>query len=213
MRRETRNMNWIMFAFVVPSVIAVTVAYIFTAYFVSIKSEQEKGQLWGALNKPVLFALTATTYTLSTVGCCISGFSFMLLEHPEYVSLCIFLSWNVSCVVFCWGMLHARRRVVLACLVTNTVCGIALFVYTGIVFDILQTVAQKPAVLVAHCFNAVGVFHVTIIDLVLWYDSWSATLRAREPPLIVVWAGEPDHMPTVSGLHAVRAHTPDQMRL
>jgi hypothetical protein len=75
------------------------------------------------------------------------------------------------------------------------VCGIALFVYTGIVFDLFQTVAQKPAVLVAHCCNAVAVFHVTIIELVFWFDRWAASLRANDPPLIVVWGGEPDHTP------------------
>jgi hypothetical protein len=196
-------MNWILFGLVVPSACAVFVVDLFTAYFVSKQSESESRTTWGPLHHRGLFALSATTFVVSVVGCCLSFFLFMLRENEEYVSVCAFIVWNMSSIVSKWALLHTHRTVVLVCLVTNTVCGITLFVYTGIIFDLLQTVSQTPAVLVAHCCNAVTVFHVTIIDLIFWYDGWVASVRTNDPPLIAVWGGEPDH---ASDRH-------DQMRL
>jgi hypothetical protein len=188
-------MNWILFGLVVPSACAVFIVDLFAAYFVSKQSDSEYRNTLGPLNHRVFFSLAITTFVVSVVGCCLSFFLFLLLENAEFASLCIFSVWNISSIVSRWALLHIRRGVVFACLVTNLVCGIALFVYTGIVFDLFQTVAQKPAVLVAHCCNAVAVFHVTIIELVFWFDRWAASLRANDPPLIVVWGGEPDHTP------------------
>lgn len=190
-------MNWILFGLAVPTAVAVVVAHLFTAYFVSSKPKAQRLLLFGSLKHTGLFSLAATTYVVSSVGCCISFFLFLLQANPEFAAMFIFLVWNFSCCVFDWALLHARQPVVLACVVANTVCGIALFIYTGVAFDLLAPVAQKPVVLVAHCCNAVSVFHVTIIDLVIWYDSWATSMRAREPQLIAVWAGEPHHAPEV----------------
>lgn len=190
-------MNWILFALAVPSGIAVFVADVFTAYFVSTKPPAEKCKLLGSLQRQSLLALATFTFAVSSVGCCISFFLFLLLETPEYAAMVMFVVWNISTVVCDWALLHARRHVVLACLATNFVCGLALFVYTGIAFDLFALTEKNALVLAAHCCNAVGVFHVTIIDIVIWYDSWAASLRDREPQLIAVWAGEPEHAPDI----------------
>jgi hypothetical protein len=186
-------MNWILFGVVVPSACAVFIVDLFTAYFVSKQSESDSRRTWGPLHNRFMFSLATTSFVVSAVGCCLSFFLFVLLEHAEYASLGLFLVWNVSSILWKWALLHTRRVVVLACLVTNAVCGSALFVYTAIVFDLSQAVA--PAVLVAHCCNAVTVFHVTVFDLIFWYDGWAVSLRATDPPLVVVWGGEPDHAP------------------
>lgn len=201
-------MNWIAFAVVIPTAIALAIADLFTAYFVSRKTALEQRELWGSLYHPRLFALSSCTFVISFFGCCASFFLFTMTDQPEYASLCVFAVWNVSTIVFDWAVLHERKHVVLACLLTNAVCGISLFVYTGVVFDLFQTTAQKPFVLATHCCNAVTVFHVAIVDLVIWYDGWASLLRAREPELTVVWAGETDHAPQPGRLALA-----DQMRL
>ena len=201
-------MNWVMFALVVPCAIAAAIADLFTVYFVSQKTEWDRRVLLGPLQQTGPFALATATFLISSVGSVTSFFLFMMHEPEEYASLCIFCVWSVSSVVCNWALLGTRRHIVLACLLTNVVCGIALFVYTGVVFDLLHTSAQQVVVLISHCCNAVGVFHVTIVDLVIWYDGWASHLRAREPELIVVWAGEPDHAPA-PGSKALA----DQMRL
>jgi len=186
----TEAMNAPLFAVAAPSAIVAAVAHLFTAYFLSRKPESDRRVAWGPLFARGPFSCFVVSYVVSATGCCISFFLFLQLPQPEYLSLLIFFFWNLSVAVFDYALLHSQVAMAGVCVVSNCICSIMLFAYTGVVFGFTASEALPPAVVVAHLGNAIGVVHVTVLDLYVWYDAWrNALYRARPPDLLALWAG------------------------
>jgi hypothetical protein len=170
-------MNWPLLGSVFPFAAALVITHLFTAYFITQKSAREQAALFAALGKPCLWYLFVFTFTCAAVGSTATFFLFLTRDSADYATIAVLVAWSVSASVCDCALLNSRKHVVLACKGCNVVCAIALFVYTAIEFTLIDF---APLVLVAHIGNAVAVFHVTIVDLICWFDSWTKELAHLE---------------------------------
>ena len=58
---------------------------------------------------------------------------------------------------------------------TNVVVLTTLFGYTVVVFDTVSHTLTVGLLVVTHVCNFVVVFHVYVMDLMVWYDGWIDT--------------------------------------
>jgi hypothetical protein len=79
---------------------------------------------------------------------------------------------NASYLIFNYGLLLELKNVVVMCLWTNIYVFIVLFIYTMLVFKMESDSSNFGLLVGTHICNAVAIFHVTIIDIVIWYDGW-----------------------------------------
>jgi hypothetical protein len=84
----------------------------------------------------------------------------------------LFLVLNVSCLAFNYALLSDKKNTVLVCLWTNVVVLTALFVYTAVVFKEDSHASNAGLLVATHVCNFVSIFHVYVMDLMIWYSGW-----------------------------------------
>jgi hypothetical protein len=179
-------MNWFLFAITFVSAILLLVADINTVHLISLMSDPEKRVVWGGLFQKHMFYFSIVTYLLSSFGVTASFFMTLVSDEENFAVYAIIIVWNVSNTIFDYGLLHNKRQVVLACLVVNLAAAIALFVDFAVVLDIATQQSFSVVFMVCtHICNAVSVFHVTIIDLVIWYASWWKELADLQDRVLI----------------------------
>jgi hypothetical protein len=165
-------MNWPVLAFVFPSAALLIVAHILTLHYISLMSDDEKRTVWADLRRPCVRYAWGTTFALASFGCIGSFVLFLSKDKPEYAWPSIMFIWNASYIVFDYALLYNMKRLVLAARVVNVGTAMGNFIYTAYVFDLAATGFPMLFVLATHAGNSIAVLHVTIFDLVIWYDSW-----------------------------------------
>jgi len=183
-------MNLVLLCLVLPVGFALLVYDVWLANFVRRMSEEESAVAWGGLRGPFFYA-GVLTYLVSGFGCTSSFVLYVSQEDTDAFPVFLFLTMNVSCLVFNYALVRGLKNVVLVCLWTNIFCSTALFVNTADVFDASSvTPAWSERLLVAtHVCNLVGVLHVYVMDLLIWHSGWTDALAAKEnaqrdcPPL------------------------------
>ena len=168
-------MNVLLLCVVLPLVFALLVYHGWLAYRLYRMSVEENRAAFGGLHGKVFYAWVLTSL-LSCFGCTSTFVLFASLETPEDSSIFLFAALNASCLAFDYGLLHDKPAVVLVCLWANVVVLTALFVYTADFFDSAWDLDDQGLIVATHVCNFVGIFHVYVMDLMVWYDGW---MRAR----------------------------------
>jgi hypothetical protein len=165
-------MNVLLLCLVLPLGFALLVYDARVAYVLYHMTEDERRVAWGDLHG-TLFRVAAVTYVLSGFGCVSSFVLFASQENADSVALFAFPALNVSCLVFDYALLREMRTVVLACVWTNIFVYAVLFVQTVVVFSADAGAASAGLLLATHACNVVAILHGYVIDLLIWYSSWT----------------------------------------
>lgn len=171
----TTRMNVLLLCVVLPLGFALLVYDAWLVYHFYRLGAEASRVAWGGLHGKVFYAWVLT-FLLSCFGCTSTFVLFASLETPEDSSIFLFAALNASYLVFNYGLLHDKPAVVLVCLWTNVVVLTALFVYTADVFDSVWDFENEGLIVATHVCNFVGILHVYVMDLMVWYDGW---MRAR----------------------------------
>lgn len=85
----------------------------------------------------------------------------------------LFAVLDISYVVFIYAVEGDHVNLVRGVLWTNVIGYIVLFVYSLVIFPVDNHVVDNNALLyVTHVFNAVTIFHVGVMDLIIWWNGW-----------------------------------------
>jgi hypothetical protein len=160
---------------VLPVAFALLVYDAWLVYYIYRLGAEASRVAWGGLHGRVFYAFVVT-FLLSCFGCTSSFVLFASLEVQEDSSIFLFVALNASYLAFNYGLLYDKPAVVLVCLWTNVVVLAALFVHTADVFDSAWDLDDRALIVATHVCNFVGVLHVYVMDLMVWYDGW---MRAR----------------------------------
>jgi hypothetical protein len=169
-------MNVLLLCLVLPVAFALLVYDAWLAYVLYHMSEEASRVAWGGLHGKVFYAWVLTLL-LSCFGCTSSFALFASRDTPDGSSIFLFLALNLSYIAFNYALLHEKQNAVLVCLWTNIFVLTALFVYTAVAFDARSDAANAGLLVATHVCNFVSVFHVYVMDLMVWYDGW---LYARD---------------------------------
>lgn len=169
-------MNVLLLCLVLPLVFGVFVAIVWLAYCLSRMSVEANRVAWGGLRGKVFYAFVLT-YVLSCFGCTSSFVLFASRDTADGSSIFLFVVLNLSYLAVIYAILHEMENVVLACLWANIFVFTALFVYTAVAFDARSDAANAGLLVATHVCNFVSVFHVYVMDLMVWYDGW---IHARD---------------------------------
>jgi len=170
-------MNWLLLALIIPLALCLLLYDIWVVYRVSRASEPERIVVWGGLNDTKSFYTFIVTFCLSSFGCVSSFVLFVTAETTDVFIIFVFMVMNASYLIFNYGLLLELKNMVVMCLWTNIYVFIVLFIYTILVFKMESDSSNLGLLVGTHICNAVAIFHVTIIDIVIWYDGWVANIE------------------------------------
>lgn len=156
----------------IPVVILVFLAEAWLAQRMYRMSAVERRVVWGGLYTPKSFYTWCCTFVLSSFGFTSSFVLFVTLEPPDVFSIFIFVCLNVCYVALNFGILCERKQVVVQCLDISVAIVLALFVYTLLVFRVDSGASNAALLVGTHVCNAVALFHVLVMDRVIWYGGW-----------------------------------------
>ena len=165
-------MNWLLPSLVLGLASVLLLSDIQLARRLSRMNDEERRRTWGGLQGRI-FYLWAVTFLLSSFGCCSSFVLYVSRGSLDGVSTCAFAGMNASCLALNYGLERERKGAVLACLCTNVLICMWLFVYAWVVLQ-----ADSALILATHLCNGVGIFHAAIMDLILWHEGWLIQLES-----------------------------------
>ena len=168
-------MNWLLPSLVLGLASVLLLSDIQLARRLSRMNDEERRRTWGGLQGHI-FYLWAVTFLLSSFGCCSSFVLYVSRGSLDGVSTCAFAGMNASCLALNYGLERERKGAVLACLCTNVLICMWLFVYAWVVLQ-----ADSALILATHLCNGVGIFHAAIMDLILWHEGWLIQLESSGP--------------------------------
>jgi hypothetical protein len=135
-------------------------------------SAVERRVVWGGLYTAKTFYAWCCTFVLSSFGCTSSFVLFVTLEPPDVFSVFLFVCLNVCYVALNFGILRERKQIVVQCLDINCAILLALFLYTLLVFRVNAGASNAALLVGTHVCNAVALFHVLVMERVIWYRGW-----------------------------------------
>lgn len=165
-------MNWLLPSVVLCTACVLLLSDIQLAQRLSRMNGEERRRTWGGLQGNI-FRLWAVTFVVSSFGCCSSFVLYVSLGRLDGVSTCAFAGLNASCLALNHGLERERRGAVQACLCTNVLLCMGLFVYAWVVLQ-----ADSALILATHACNGVGIFHAAIMDLIFWHEGWLIQLES-----------------------------------
>jgi hypothetical protein len=167
----TTGMNVLMLCLVLPFFFALLAYDARLAYVLYHTSEEARRVAWGGLQGK-LFYVGVLTYLLSSFGCTSTFVLYASRDTADGFSIFLFLVLNVSCLAFNYALLRDKKNTVLVCLWTNVAVLTTLFVYTAVVFKWDSHTSNADLLVATHVCNFVSVFHVYVMDLMIWYSGW-----------------------------------------
>jgi hypothetical protein len=175
-------MNVLLLCLVLPLGFVLLVYDAWLVYQISRMSEEANRVAWGGL-RGRLFYVWVLTFVLSSFGCTSSFVLYASGAQSDGSATFLFLALNASYIAFNYALLRGMQNTVLACLWTNVVLLTALFVYTAVAFDARSDASTAGLLFATHVCNFVAVFHVYVMDIMVWYDGWiHARDECRTPP-------------------------------
>lgn len=179
---STSFMNVLLLCVVLPLFLALLVSHAWLAYRLYYMAKPQQTIAWGGFHGRLLNLFVAT-FLLSSFGCISTFVLYASMEAPETSSIFLFVTTNVACITFDYALLHNKQALVLACLWTNILVFVSLFVYTLGAFDPRADLDNAPLIVATHVCNFVAVFHVFAMDLMVWYTGWIEARAAYEASL------------------------------
>jgi len=130
--------------------------------------------IWGGLRGKVILSAFVLTFILSGIGSILTFYLHVQFTTNDNIyPAFLFGGLNVSYILYVYAVESDNINFVRACLWTNVFGYIMLFVYSIVTFHVDDAVVDNPALLyVTHIFNAVAIFHVAVMDLVIWWNGW-----------------------------------------
>jgi hypothetical protein len=175
-------MNVLLLCVVLPLFLALLVydaCIVYHFYRLGVKASRVA---WGGLQGNLFYAFVVT-FLLSGFGCTSTFVLYASLETPETSSIFLFVVMNASYLAFNYALMHNKQDLVLVCLWTNILVFTTLFVYTIVVFDPRADLDNERLIVATHVCNFVAIFHVVVMDLVVWYTGWIEARAEYEPSL------------------------------
>jgi hypothetical protein len=180
-------MNVVLLCLVLPVVFAMLLYRTKLIYELHHMSDEASRVAWGGLHGS-LFRVWVATFLLSSFGCTSSFVLYASQDSGDSFPVVVFLAMNASVLAFDHALLHNMTNLVLVCLWTNIFVFAVLFVQTAVVFDVvdLSDSGASAGLLVAtHVCNLVGIFHVYVMDLLIWHAGWTDAHAAyKASPLL-----------------------------
>ena len=167
----TTCMNVLLLCLVLPLGFALLVYDARLAYVLYHMSAEASRVAWGGLRGKV-FYVGVLTFLLSSFGWTSTFVLYASRDTVDGFSIFLFLVLNVSCLAFDYAVLRDMKNTVLVCLWTNVFVISAMFVYTAVVFGAGSHASNAGLLVATHVCNFVSVFHVYVMDLMIWYTGW-----------------------------------------
>lgn len=164
-------MNELLLWLVLPLGFAVFVYDVRLGYVFYNMPEEANRVAWGGLRGKVFYAFVLT-FVLSCFGCTSSFVLFASRDTPDDSSTFLFVVLNLSYLAGIYAILHEMEKVVLVCLWTCVCVFTVLFVYTAVTFDARSDASNAGLLVATHVCNFVSVFHVFVMDIIVWYAGW-----------------------------------------
>lgn len=144
------------------------------AWYARTLSTQRFAVMWGGLYKKPHIYFFVLTFLLSSVGGILTFYLHVQFTSDSNIfPAFLFIILNVSCVICIYAIDSDNVKVVRICLWTNVVACIILFAYTIVAFHVDDNVVDNPTLLyITHICNAVAIFHVAFMDLIIWWHGW-----------------------------------------
>jgi len=171
---RTGDMNEILLWIVLPLAALYFILYGKFIWRMHTMSTEQFNIIRGGLNrKPTVF-LWALTFTLSSIGGILTFYLHVKFTTDSNIyPAFIFGALDISFILWIYAVESYNLKLVRACLWTNVFGYIMLFVYSIVTFHVDDVVVDNPALLyVTHIFNAVAIFHVVVMDLIIWWNGW-----------------------------------------
>jgi hypothetical protein len=133
--------------------------------------EHEQKTAWGGLDEDLYFRIWCVTYVLSSVGLC-STFYLYLFFSSQLEALVIFVLMHIALISFNFVMVSKNVVGVVVCIFVIFFCYVVLWIHTLVSFPVDH---RTPDILlyVTHFCNGVCVIHSLILDVCIWYPTWS----------------------------------------
>ena len=111
---------------------------------------------------------------VSSIGTILTFYLFVQFTRDDTVlPVFLFGVMDISYVAFIYAVEGDNVKLVRVVLWTNVIAYMILFVYSLVTFPVDDHVVGNPALLyVTHVFTAVAIFHVGVMDLIIWWNGW-----------------------------------------
>ena len=167
-------MNLPLLCVVLPLAALYFISYAMFAWRMQTMSAQKFGILWGGLNQKPRIFLWCLTFVLSSLGGILTFYLYVQFTSDDTVlPVFLFGVLDISFVIFIYAVEGDHVKLVRGILGLNIVAYIILFVYSLVTFPVDNHVVDNPALLyVTHVCNAVAIFHVAVMDWIIWWGGW-----------------------------------------
>ena len=130
--------------------------------------------LWGGLYRKPHIYFWVLTFLLSSVGGILTFYLHVQFTTDANIyPVFLFGVLNASYIIFIYAVESDNVNLVRTCLWANVIVYIMLFVYSIVIFHVDNAAVDNPALLyVTHVLNAVAIFHVVVMDLIIWWNGW-----------------------------------------
>jgi hypothetical protein len=167
-------MNLPLLCVVLPLAALYFISYAMFAWRMQTMSAQKFATLWGGLTQKPRIFLWCLTFVVSSIGGILTFYVYVQFTNDDTVfPVVLFGVLDISFIIFIYAVEGDRVNLVRGVLWLNVVAYIILFAYSLVIFPVDNHVVGNPALLyVTHVFNAVAIFHVSVMDLVIWWGGW-----------------------------------------
>lgn len=167
-------MNLPLLCVVLPLAALYFISYAMFACRIARMSRQQFEVFRGGLNQTPRVLLFFLTFLVSSIGTILTFYLYAQFTSDDTVlPVLLFAVLDISYVVFIYAVEGDHVNLVRGVLWTNVIGYIVLFVYSLVIFPVDNHVVDNNALLyVTHVFNAVTIFHVCVMDLIIWWNGW-----------------------------------------
>lgn len=168
------NMNLPLLCVILPLAALYFITYALFACRITRMSTQQFEVFRGGLNQTPRVLLFFLTFVVSSIGTILTFYLFVQFTSDDTVlPVFVFGVMDISYVAFIYAVEGDHVKLVRGVLWTNVIAYIVLFVYSLVIFPVDNHVVDNPALLyVTHVFTAVAIFHVGVMDLIIWWNGW-----------------------------------------
>jgi len=130
--------------------------------------------IWGGLYAKPQIYIWCTSGLVSSIGGILTFYlDVAFTDNNNVLPLFVFAAVNISYIRYIYVVEDKNKYGVLLCLRANVVLYIILFIHTIVTFPINTTlVSDISIVYITHFCNAVTIFHVVVMDWIIWWNGW-----------------------------------------
>ena len=167
-------MNLPLLCVVLPLAALYFISYAMFACRITRMSKQQFEIFRGGLNQTPRIILFFLTFVVSCIGTVLTFYLYVQFTSDDTVlPVFLFGVLDISAVTYIYAVEGDHVKLVRGVLWTNVITYIILFAYSLFIFPVDNPAVDNPALLyVTHAFNAVAIFHVSVMDLIIWWGGW-----------------------------------------